>query len=103
MARHNNIALGALSKLLIIVEPVVVIPDMLSKNESVTENSIEEKIKGSDPNIAILNQDNAVKRKACCRFNFLSWSRFDKKNKVPNIIVAIEAPINDESNSENRT
>ena len=25
-----------------------------------------------------------------------------KKNKVPNIIVAIEAPINDESNSENR-
>ena len=90
MARHNNIALGVFSKLLIIVEPVVVIPDMLSKNESVTENSIEEKIKGSEPNIAILNQDNAVKRKACCRFNFLSWSRFDKKNKVPNIIVAIE-------------
>ena len=31
-----------------------------------------EKIKGRDPKIAILNQDNAVKRNACCKFNFLS-------------------------------
>ena len=56
-----------------------------------------EKTKGREPNIAIFNHDSAVNKKACCKFNFLSWSRFDKKNSVPNIIVTIEAPKNDES------
>ena len=37
-----------------------------------TEKFKSEKINGSDPNIAILNHDNAVKRKACCKVNFLS-------------------------------
>lgn len=72
MALHNNIDLGASSKLDIIVDPVVVIPDILSKNESVIESSKEEKIKGKEPNIAILNQERAVNKKACCRFSFLS-------------------------------
>ena len=45
-----------------------------------------------DPKIAILSQDKAVSKKACCKFNFLSWSKFDKKNKVPKIIVIIDAP-----------
>ena len=31
-----------------------------------------EKINGRDPNIAILNQERAVNKKACCKFNFLS-------------------------------
>tara|TARA_B100001142_G_scaffold224061_1_gene222203 strand:- start:137 stop:343 length:207 start_codon:yes stop_codon:yes gene_type:complete len=46
-----------------IVEPVVVIPDILSKKASVTDNSIVENIKGRDPKIAILNQDKAVRKK----------------------------------------
>jgi hypothetical protein len=85
------------SKLEIIVDPVVVIPDMLSKNALVKENSTLEKINGSDPKIAILNHDKDVNKKACCRFNFLSWSKLERKNNVPNIIVTIEAPKKDES------
>tara|TARA_B100000035_G_scaffold144295_1_gene122887 strand:- start:110 stop:331 length:222 start_codon:yes stop_codon:yes gene_type:complete len=72
---------------------------MLSKNAFVNENSVLEKTKGSDPKIAILNQDNEVNKKACCKFNFFSWSKFDKKNNDPNIMVTIEAPTKDESNS----
>ena len=56
-----------------------------------------ENIRGSEPKIAILNQDNAVNKKACCKLNFLSWSRLDKKNRVPKIIVIIEAPKKEES------
>ena len=63
------------------------------------ENSRLEKIKGSELKIAILNQDKEVNKKACCKFNFLLWSKFDKKNNVPKIIVTIEAPTKDESNS----
>ena len=61
------------------VDPVVVIPDMLSKNASVILNSILEKINGSEPNIAMLNQDKAVRRNAWGKVSFLLWSRFDKK------------------------
>ena len=45
---------------------------MLSKKESVNDKFRLEKIKGKDPKIAILNQDKAVNKKACCKFNFLS-------------------------------
>ena len=76
----------------IIVDPVVVIPDILSKKALVKEKFKSEKMKGKEPNIAILNHDKAVSRNACCSVNFLSWSRLDKKNKVPNTIVTIEAP-----------
>ena len=62
--------------------------------------SIVENIKGREPKIAILNQERAVNKNACCKFNFLSWSRFDKKNKVPKMIVIIDAPKNEESISE---
>ena len=58
------------------------------------------KIKGKEPNIAMLNQERAVNKNACCRFNFLSWFKFAKKNKTPNIIEIIEAPIKEESISE---
>jgi len=37
---------------------------MLSKKASVKLNSILEKINGSEPNIAILNQERAVSKKA---------------------------------------
>tara|TARA_B100000427_G_scaffold178181_1_gene148330 strand:+ start:404 stop:622 length:219 start_codon:yes stop_codon:yes gene_type:complete len=71
MALHKRIALGAEFKSLIIVEPVVVIPDILSKKESVILKFNSEKTKGSEPKIAILNQDRAVKRNAFCKLNFL--------------------------------
>ena len=64
-ALHNKILLGISSRLEIIVEPVVVMPDMLSKNAFVNEKSILENKNGSEPNIAILNQDKAVNKNAC--------------------------------------
>jgi len=100
IALHNRMPFGVLSKLEIIVDPVVVIPDILSKKASVIESSIVENINGKDPKIAILNQDKAVNKNACCKFNFLSWSRFERKNNDPKIIVTIDAPKNDESISE---
>jgi hypothetical protein len=75
-------------------------PDMLSKKASVIESSIVENINGKDPKIAMLNQDKAVNKNACCKFNFLLWSRFERKNNDPKIIVTIDAPKNDESISE---
>ena len=39
-------------------------------------------------------------RMLAVRFNFLSWFKFVKKNKIPNIIEIIEAPIKEESISE---
>ena len=60
-----------------------------------------EKINGSELNTAMLSQDKAVSKKAFCQLSFLSWSKFDKKNNVPNIIVIKDAPIKDESNSSN--
>ena len=50
---------------------MVVIPDILSKKASVIVNSMVENINGREPKIAILNQDRAVNKKACCKFNFL--------------------------------
>ena len=80
-----------------IVEPVVVIPDILSKKAFVKEKLRLEKTKGKEPKIAILIQDRAVNKNACCKFNFLSWSKFERKNNVPKIIVTIDAPKKDES------
>jgi hypothetical protein len=63
--------------------------------------SRSEKINGSEPNIATLIQDKEVNKNACCKFSFLSFSRFDNKKSVPNIIVIIDALIKEESNSSN--
>ena len=45
MALHSKIPFGIISKFEIIVDPVVVIPDMLSKKAFVKENSTLEKKK----------------------------------------------------------
>jgi len=68
---HIRIAFGVLFKSPITVDPVVVIPDMLSKKASLNVNSRLEKINGKDPKIAIPIQDKEVNKKACCRFSFL--------------------------------
>ncbi len=67
-----TVVFGVFSKSEIIVDPVVVIPDILSKKASVIERSIVENINGNDPKIAILNHDKAVNKNACCKFNFFS-------------------------------
>ena len=61
-----------LSKFEIIVEPVVVIPDILSKKALVIEKLMFENINGKEPKIAILNHESDVTKKACCKFSFLS-------------------------------
>tara|TARA_B100001248_G_scaffold232036_1_gene192755 strand:- start:88 stop:345 length:258 start_codon:yes stop_codon:yes gene_type:complete len=65
IALQLKIALGVSDKLLIIVAPVVVIPDILSKKASVTDKFKSENINGIDPNIATPIHDNAVSKKAC--------------------------------------
>ena len=92
IARQSKILFGISSKFEIIVDPVVVIPDILSKKALVNEKPKLEKIKGKEPNIAILNHDKAVSRNDCWSVSFFSWSRLDKKNRVPKIIVTIDAP-----------
>tara|TARA_B100000035_G_C20937008_1_gene525663 strand:+ start:616 stop:954 length:339 start_codon:yes stop_codon:yes gene_type:complete len=100
IALQSKILFGISFKFEIIVDPVVVIPDILSKNALVKEKSKSEKMNGRDPNIAMLNQDRAVRRNACCSVSALLWSKFDKKNNVPKIIVTSDAPKNEESISE---
>ena len=60
-----------------IVDPVVVIPDIVSKYASVKFKLRVENIKGSDPNKDINNQAKVVIKKACCIFNFLFFEIFD--------------------------
>jgi hypothetical protein len=67
-------SLGELSKLTIIVEPVVVIPDILSKKASTNDKLRLDNKNGKLPKMAMLSQDKVVRRKACCRFNFLFFS-----------------------------
>jgi thymidine phosphorylase len=67
-------SLGELSKLTIIVEPVVVIPDILSKKASTNDKLRLDNKNGQTAKMAIPSQDKVVRRKACCRFQFLFFS-----------------------------
>ena len=67
----------------ITVEPVVVIPDMLSKNASLIEKSKLANMKGIEPNIAIDNQAKVEKRKVCFKFSRYSFCMFARTNKEP--------------------
>jgi len=75
---------------MIIVDPVVVIPDMLSKKESTRERFRSDKTKGKEPKIAILIQASVVKIKACCKLSFLFSSRFVSTSNIP-IKIVIDA------------
>ena len=94
---HSNIPWVVSFKLVIIVDPVVVIPDILSKKASVALNSMSENMKGSEPKMAILNQDKAVKRKAWGKLIFLSWSKLVSKKRIPKITVTIPELMKPES------
>jgi hypothetical protein len=75
--------LGALSRLVIIVDPVVVIPDILSKKASTNDKLRSDNKNGTHPKIAILSHDKVVRRKACCKFSFLFSSRFVSTRSIP--------------------
>ena len=83
IALHIRIPFGEFSKLVIIVDPVVVIPDMLSKKASTIDKLRLDSKNGIDPKTAILNQDKVVRRKACCKFSFLFSSRLVRTSNIP--------------------
>jgi hypothetical protein len=60
---------------------VVVIPDILSKNASVTESSIVENIKGKEPKIAILSHESAVREMLAANLIFYRDLSLIKKIK----------------------
>ena len=64
IALHIKILFGVLSKYVIIVEPVVVIPDILSKKESTNDKLRSDNKNGIHPKIAILNHDKVVSKKS---------------------------------------
>ena len=74
-----------------IVDPVVVIPDMLSKKESTNDKLRSDNKNGIHPKIAILNHDKVVSKKACCKFSFLSSSVLERIKRIPiNIVIEAE-------------
>ena len=64
IALHINIDFGVESKSVIIVAPVVVIPDIDSKNESTNERFGEPKKNGMDPTKVKIIQQRSVKTNA---------------------------------------
>jgi hypothetical protein len=65
--RHSNSPRGSPSRPEKTVAPVVVSPDMASKNASVTSASVAPKMKGSAPNTGSASHTPEVSRKVCCR------------------------------------
>lgn len=65
MARHNNIPIGAASRPLSTVDPVVVSPDMDSKKASMKEMGRLEKANGRAPNVASAIQLTEVRTNVC--------------------------------------
>jgi len=81
---------GNSSKFMTTVEPVVVIPDMLSKNESLREKLISERTKGKDPKPAIAIHAKVENKNVCFKFNRYSSCRFANTKSVPIKIVINE-------------
>jgi len=71
------------------VDPVVVIPDMLSKKESTKDKLRSDKNNGKLPNKAMLTQDKVVSKKACCKLSFLSSCKLVSTRSIPiNTVIA---------------
>ena len=85
--------LGLLSKSDMIVAPVVVIPDMLSKKASLNEKVWFDNKKGKLPKIATVTHASVENKKVCLRFNFKFFSRFANMHKIPINIVTKEDEI----------
>jgi hypothetical protein len=82
--------LGLLSKSDIIVAPVVVIPDILSKKASLIVNSFAESKKGKLPKIATISHASVENKNVCLKFNLNSFSKLAKINSIPINIVTKE-------------
>tara|TARA_B100001123_G_scaffold390676_1_gene468469 strand:+ start:287 stop:649 length:363 start_codon:yes stop_codon:yes gene_type:complete len=61
---------------------------MLSKKASTNVKLRFDNKNGIHPKIAILNHDKVVSRNACCKFSFLSSSRFVSTRRTPINAVA---------------
>ena len=85
--------LGLLSKSDIIVAPVVVIPDMLSKKASLKLKFWSDNKKGKLPKAATIIHASEENKKVCLKFNLNSFSKLAKINKTPIKIVINEADI----------
>jgi hypothetical protein len=90
IALHIKILFGLSSRLVITVEPVVVIPDILSKKASLNVRFRFEKINGILPKIAIANHAKVENKKVCCRLSLNSFSKLVKMNNIPIKIVINE-------------
>ena len=64
IALQIRILLECYLRFVIIVDPVVVIPDILSKKASTNDKLRSDNKKGKHPKIAILNHDKVVKKKS---------------------------------------
>ena len=69
IALHKSKLFGDLLRSTMTDEPVVVIPDMLSKKASLNEKFKLERTKGIDPKKATATQATVENRKVCFRFN----------------------------------
>ena len=74
-----------------IVAPVVVIPDILSKKASLNVKSNSDNKKGRLPKIATINHAKEENKNVCLKLSLNSTSRFANTNRIPKKIVTIEA------------
>tara|TARA_A100001011_G_C14123179_1_gene762156 strand:- start:26 stop:226 length:201 start_codon:yes stop_codon:yes gene_type:complete len=65
IALHNKMLLGQSSRFSITVDPVVVIPDILSKKASLNDKFNDDKTNGILPKTAIETQVKVENRKVC--------------------------------------
>ena len=91
IALQRRILLGLLSKSEIIVAPVVVIPDILSKNASLKLKFCVDSKNGKLPKHATINQAKEENKNVCLKFNLNSFSKLAKINKIPIKIVTNDA------------
>ena len=82
-----------MSKSEIIVAPVVVIPDILSKKASLKEKGWLDNKNGKLPKIATVTQARVENKKVCLKFNLKSFSKLANTHRIPINIVTKEDEI----------
>ena len=91
IALHNKILFGLPSKSEIIVAPVVVIPDILSKNASLNEKFWADSKNGKLPKAATITHAKDENKNVCLKFNLKFFSRLANINNIPIKIVTNDA------------
>ena len=93
IALHKRILFGLLSKSEIIVAPVVVMPDILSKKASLKLKSCVDNKNGKLPKVATISHAKEENKKVCLKFNLNSFSKFASTKSTPTKIVTNDAEI----------